>query len=127
MLKYLTAAALLAVPSDAQRIKDPLKSQANYKDDNGSEFDFHWFEKQKLDHFDPIGTKTFKERYWINDKYFNDNDEDAPIFLYICGEWTCNPPQVDKSSAFTLGAKLGARLVVHEHRYYGESQPFTDA
>lgn len=26
-----------------------------------------------------------------------------------------------------LGPELKARLLVHEHRYYGESQPFTDA
>jgi len=48
------------------------------------------------------------------------------VFLYICGEWTCAPPSVEHSNAFQLGAKLGAKLVVHEHRYYGESQPFTD-
>lgn len=78
---------------------------------------------QKLDHFDDKVTTTFKERYWTNDQYW-DEENGAPIFLYLCGEWTCAPPSVDSNAAFQLGKDLKARLVVHEHRYYGDSQPF---
>jgi hypothetical protein len=49
----------------------------------------------------------------------------APIFLYICGEWTCSPPDTDQA-AFNLGDRLNANLFVLEHRFYGNSTPFHD-
>jgi len=43
----------------------------------------------------------------------------------MCGEWTCAPPSVSQA-AFALGYnELNAKLVVLEHRYYGDSQLFT--
>lgn len=48
------------------------------------------------------------------------------MFLYICGEWTCSPPSAESNSAFGLGASLNAKLMVLEHRYYGDSQPFSE-
>lgn len=47
----------------------------------------------------------------------------CPIFLYICGEYTCSVPDF-RMFPFMIGAELGAQLFVLEHRYYGESQPF---
>lgn len=50
--------------------------------------------------------------------------ENGPVFLYMCGEWTCSPPSVTQA-AFALGYnELNAKLVVLEHRFYGDSQLF---
>jgi len=65
----------------------------------------------------------FNIRWWKNEKY---STKDGPIFIYICGEWTCAPPS-DDATAMAFGASKGALLLALEHRYYGNSQPFSDA
>jgi hypothetical protein len=47
---------------------------------------------QKLDHFSTTETRTFKQRYFWNDYYWDSKTQAGPIFLYICGEGTCKPP-----------------------------------
>jgi len=74
-----------------------------------------------IDHFNYQATETYQQRYWVNDVYWT--DESSPFFLYLCGEWVCDVPA---SYPFMLGASYGAKLIVLEHRFYGESQPFTD-
>ena len=61
---------------------------------------------------------TYEQRYWINDKYWD--KENGPVFVYICGEWTCSPPD-DRNFWAMVGAEHGALLVSLEHRYYGDS------
>ena len=73
-----------------------------------------------MDNFDSENPYHWRQRYWYNDDYWD--PVDGPIFLYLCGEWTCSPPSVN-GTAFSLGAKLKAKLVALEHRYYGDSQP----
>ena len=43
--------------------------------------------------------------------------------MYICGEYTCTVPAT-RMFPFNVGASHNALLIVIEHRYYGESQPF---
>ena len=45
---------------------------------------------QKLDHYNIKDSRTFQQRYWVNDQYFD--NKTGPVFLYICGESTCRPP-----------------------------------
>lgn len=78
----------------------------------------------KLDNFNDSEKRTFQSRYWENDDAWD--KQNGPIFLYICGEWTCDPPSVS-SPAFSLGQKLNGKLMALEHRYYGFSQPFNDS
>jgi pimeloyl-ACP methyl ester carboxylesterase len=78
---------------------------------------------QLLDHFDSSNTTTFKQRYYIATDYSNGNAK-APVIYYQCGEGNCLdsypiPPAID-----TYASKLGAAIVILEHRYYGKSQPF---
>ena len=76
---------------------------------------------QKLDHFNPSDTRTFRQRYFVNSTHAA--GPDAPVLYVICGEGAC-------AYGGFLGApmeharKLRARLVSIEHRYYGESRPF---
>merc|ERR1712032_1510079 len=78
-----------------------------------------------VDHYNMQDDRTYKQRYWINDKYFEEGHEKGPIFLYICGEYRCSVPET-RLYPFMLGATYGARLLVLEHRFYGDSQPFDD-
>lgn len=50
--------------------------------------------------------------------------EGGPVFLYICGESACRAPSLT-SAPMVLGKNLNATLLAIEHRFYGESQPFT--
>ena len=47
------------------------------------------------------------------------------IFLYVCGEWTCSPGS-EETASNQFAISLNAKLFVLEHRYYGESQPFSE-
>ena len=78
-----------------------------------------------VDHYNMQDDRTYKQRFWINDKYFKEGKEKGPIFLYICGEYRCSVPET-RLYPFMLGATYGARLLVLEHRFYGDSQPFDD-
>ena len=93
----------------------------NLQDEN-SGLEVQWFET-KLDNFDPTNKETFKLRFWDNDAYWD--KDSGPLFLYICGEWTCSP-QAKGSFTDILAEKFNARLFTLEHRYYGASQPFED-
>ena len=58
--------AALTLSAAAQRyIKDPMSYQKGFKADN-TNFTGHFFD-QNLDHFNDNDTRTFLERYWIND------------------------------------------------------------
>ena len=55
---------------------------------------------QKLDHYNfTLRNMSFTQRYWVNDKYFD--NKTGPVFIYICGEGTCRPPS-DKSYPFQV-------------------------
>ena len=54
------------------------------------DFETLQFDNQ-IDHFNKSDERTFKQRFWHNDKFF-DAENQGPVFLYICGEWTCTPP-----------------------------------
>lgn len=119
--------ALISIASSLI-LKDPLdpfnqnKNNLKFLDENGSSpllFD------QKLDHFNQQENSTFKQRYWINDDYIVKDSKSTPLFLYVCGEWTCSYPS-ENNYVVLLAKKYKGILVIHEHRYYGESQPKED-
>ncbi|GLT39214.1 hypothetical protein SLA2020_134200 [Shorea laevis] len=78
-----------------------------------------WF-NQTLDHFSPYDHRQFEQRYYEFLDYFR--VPDGPIFLTLCGEYTCNGIPNDYLSV--LAKKFGAAVVSLEHRYYGKSSPF---
>lgn len=79
--------------------------------------------ENKLDHFSETDERTYQQRYWSNDKYFDSEATSGTVFLYMCGEWTCSPPD-EQMFPMMVGAEHGALLYSLEHRYYGSSQPF---
>ena len=68
--------------------KDPLKMNLYVTMDD---YSTHWIDN-RLDHFDQSDMRTYKQRFWFNDKFYSGKETQGPVFLYICGEWTCSPP-----------------------------------
>jgi pimeloyl-ACP methyl ester carboxylesterase len=76
---------------------------------------------QRINPDDVQDQRTYLERYWVSSTYAT--TPNAPVLLFLCGEWTCGTR--DLSRLVPLAQKLHAHMVAMEHRYYGESQPFT--
>ena len=89
---------------------------------NVSDFEQMWVEAP-IDHFNYQDNRTYLQRFWANEKFFD--EEDGPLFVYICGEYTCSIRE-DRLFPFMVGASHKAKLVALEHRFYGGSQPFDD-
>lgn len=81
-MKILSALALLAASASAVYEPGhlPLLDTKDFRMD--------WFHN-KVDHVGK-NNKMYLQRFWHHDKYWDTTD--GPIFLYICGEWTCSPP-----------------------------------
>ncbi|KAJ3448085.1 peptidase s28 family protein [Anaeramoeba flamelloides] len=77
---------------------------------------------QKLDHFNPLDTRTFQQQYYADGTHWTDHS--GPVFVYICGEAPMGGPAGGFVSV--LAEQNNALVLSLEHRYYGKSQPFTD-
>lgn len=72
----------------------------------------------QVDNFDENTKDTYKQRYYINDEYW---DGKGPVFYEIGGEGTLNGPPGGYIAE--LGKQYNALLIALEHRFYGESIP----
>eukprot|EP01017_Pseudomicrothorax_dubius_P030539 TRINITY_DN3825_c0_g2_i3.p1 TRINITY_DN3825_c0_g2~~TRINITY_DN3825_c0_g2_i3.p1 ORF type:complete len:464 (+),score=101.88 TRINITY_DN3825_c0_g2_i3:65-1456(+) len=81
-----------------------------------------WYEGQLLDHSSPLDTRTWRQRYWVINEFFD--PAVGPVFVYICGEYTCQGLPAARQFPAQLAAKFKGLVLVLEHRFYGESQPF---
>eukprot|EP01103_Thecamoeba_quadrilineata_P016855 TRINITY_DN5770_c0_g1_i1.p1 TRINITY_DN5770_c0_g1~~TRINITY_DN5770_c0_g1_i1.p1 ORF type:complete len:468 (+),score=83.33 TRINITY_DN5770_c0_g1_i1:968-2371(+) len=93
----------------------PEESQASYN----STFD------NLVDHFDPLNKDTYKQRYTVNDTFY-DYDNGGPIFLFLSGEAAMEFFEFQEVYIHTWAQQFNALYVVIEHRYYGESFPTPD-
>jgi hypothetical protein len=125
-LTVLTALLLIMSVDCRERLRNlnthqPGKSPVPVPDYNQTQL---WFD-QVLDHYDYTATTTWKQRYWVVDKFFNNSI--GPVFLFICGEYIC--PGVPKAREWIilLAQKFSGLILVLEHRYYGESMPYGNA
>ena len=86
--------------------------------------DYHetWFVNY-LNQVDQSDKRLYKQRFWYSTEEFD--RVNGPIFLYICGEYTCSVPYT-REFPHQLAQKHNGLFLVLEHRYYGESQPFDD-
>eukprot|EP00771_Trimastix_marina_P001251 gnl/Trimastix_PCT/2308.p1 GENE.gnl/Trimastix_PCT/2308~~gnl/Trimastix_PCT/2308.p1 ORF type:complete len:515 (-),score=188.89 gnl/Trimastix_PCT/2308:102-1646(-) len=82
----------------------------------------YWFD-QKLDHFDPQSTATYKQRFFMNLEHYK---KGGAVFVYIGGEGPLSGYHVYKGEMVENAKKHNAACYSLEHRYYGESQPFGD-
>lgn len=77
---------------------------------------------QKLCHFNPNVTGTWKQRFWQNDAYYTDN---GIQFINIGGEGEETPLVIyyEEIPMVSWAKQLKARIWNLEHRYYGKSRP----
>ncbi|CAL8110230.1 unnamed protein product [Orchesella dallaii] len=81
-----------------------------------------WY-NQKLDHFTPSDTKTWRQRYYVNDQFYKPG---GPIFLMIGGEGEATDIWMSNGAWITYAKELNALCFQVEHRYYGKSHPTPD-
>lgn len=75
---------------------------------------------QKLDHFNH-DARTFQQRYWVSKQEMAGSQ--SPVIFYICGETACGENNIRYMTPWAKKIKAG--IVVIEHRFYGETQPFS--
>ncbi|MCJ1401788.1 hypothetical protein MMC11_005005 [Xylographa trunciseda] len=77
-----------------------------------------------IDHFDPSNTRTYGNRYWMNDTFYQ---KGGPVFMYDNGEAGAMESQAMPSyfsSPLELARRYHGLLIIWEHRFYGGSLPF---
>uniref|UniRef100_A0A8C1QUB5 Thymus-specific serine protease n=1 Tax=Cyprinus carpio TaxID=7962 RepID=A0A8C1QUB5_CYPCA len=74
---------------------------------------------QPLNHFDRKDDKTFPQKFFVNDVYWQ--RPDGPVFLYIEGEGPLSKFSVLFGHHVDMAESHGALLVALEHRFYGQS------
>uniref|UniRef100_A0A2A4JNU2 Serine protease K12H4.7 n=1 Tax=Heliothis virescens TaxID=7102 RepID=A0A2A4JNU2_HELVI len=83
-----------------------------------------WF-IQKLDHSSPSDLRTWKQRYFVNDSFYDFKNQ-GPVFLMIGGEGPADARWMVKGAWIDYAKKFNALCINLEHRYYGESHPTID-
>lgn len=91
------------------------------------------YRETTLDHFSwvppPDGQSTYKQRFYVCDKYWHksaaSNTEKGPIFFYVGNEADVTLYLNNTGLMWESAAEFGALLVFAEHRYYGESKPYS--
>ena len=116
-LGFLGMVASIVMPDHARYGKLYSLVQSDTDEPNKT-MDQLWF-TQEVDHFQIGSTKTFQQRYYVDDTHWNDKRN--PILLYIGGESALN--QLPGGFVTELAARHGAKVVALEHRFYGKSVP----
>ncbi|XP_061454036.1 thymus-specific serine protease [Rhineura floridana] len=75
--------------------------------------------RQPLDHFNREDPRTYNQRFWINEQFWQ--RPSGPIFLFIGGESSLSSLDVLSGHHVELAEMYGALLVALEHRFYGAS------
>ncbi|KAL3139915.1 hypothetical protein ABBQ38_004205 [Trebouxia sp. C0009 RCD-2024] len=86
-----------------------------------------------LDHFSwappPEGRTTYKQRYFVCDKFWHKGGSSGgnkgPIFFYLGNEADVTLYLNNTGLMWESAEEFGALLVFAEHRYYGESNPYS--
>jgi Serine carboxypeptidase S28 len=82
-----------------------------------------------IDHFNDRDTRTYKNRYWMNDTYYQPG---GPIFFFDRGEGAVTEQYViavlgengSLMAPLRLAERFNGMAVAWEHRFYGNSLPF---
>ncbi|KAK5123862.1 hypothetical protein LTR85_002058 [Meristemomyces frigidus] len=77
-----------------------------------------------VDHYNASDTRTYKNRYWVNDKYYKSG---GPVFYFDSGEQNAHPlvpyflhEAAGPSSVMTLARRFNGVALIFEHRFYGD-------
>lgn len=122
-------AVVAAPPPFFRPLLDPVKSsRGTYNSDRDlvSKCERKWFDST-VDHFSairPAGGERFKQRYFVCD--IVRWKPDAPIFFYVGNEADVTLYLNATGLMWESAQEFGALLVFAEHRYYGESKPFSE-
>lgn len=75
-----------------------------------------WFRTQKLDHFSDSDTRTWQQRYFVNDTLWD--EQTGPVFLMLGGEGPADPAWLaTDTDIMRNAAKYKAMVIQLEHRY----------
>ena len=79
-----------------------------------------------VDHYNASDTRTYKNRYWVNAKYYKPG---APVFYFDTGEQNAHPsvPYIlyeaaGPSAIMTLARRFNGLAIIFEHRFYGDPE-----
>jgi hypothetical protein len=78
-----------------------------------------WF-TQLLDHFNPQDSRTWQQKFYINDTFFVPG---GPIFFQIGGEGPISFGDVRDLQMAVYASEHNALQITLEHRFYGDSHP----
>lgn len=81
--------------------------------DCASEPPVQWL-RQTLDHFDQQDGRTWQQRFWVNDSFWDRSN--GAVFLMIGGEGEASPKWVVSGEMMTNAQKFHAMAVQLEHR-----------
>lgn len=77
-----------------------------------------------IDHYNASDTRTYKNRYWVNAKYYRPG---GSVYYFDAGEQNAHPlipyflyKVAGPSSVLTLARRFGGIALVFEHRFYGD-------
>ena len=75
-----------------------------------------WFKAQKLDHFSDSDTRTWEQRYFVNDTLWD--QQSGPVFLMLGGEGPADPAWLaTDTDVMRNAAKYKAMVIYLEHRW----------
>ncbi|XP_068631483.1 putative serine protease K12H4.7 [Battus philenor] len=77
-----------------------------------------------IDHFDPQNSDTFQMRFMFNEQFFG--GDGSPVFIMVGGEWAIAPGWLLAGNMYLMAQENRGYLIYTEHRYYGETLPYTD-
>jgi len=125
VLALVAADVVVGIPNWLMRSQARLQNRARIRNARQADASFgqeQWIE-QWVDHFNGQDTRMWKQRYFVNEQYWNGS---GPIFVELGGEGGINAADVSGWEMSVYAKEYGALQFAVEHRYYGSSQPFSD-
>ncbi|XP_053604159.1 putative serine protease K12H4.7 [Plodia interpunctella] len=77
-----------------------------------------------VDHFDPQNADTFQMRFMYNEDYFG--GDGYPVFILVGGEWSIAEGWLRGGNMFQMAVENRGYQFYTEHRYYGQTLPYTE-
>ncbi|CAG9821606.1 unnamed protein product [Phaedon cochleariae] len=105
------------------RVIDKSHKLGSFENEKPSKYE-RWI-TQNLDHFHPTNERTWQQRYYVNDEFFNSTSRNV-AFLMIGGEGEATAEWMEEGSWIDWGKEFRAICFQLEHRYYGKSHPTGD-